>query len=131
MQALNELTPEMLVRFTQIDYDREMAFIAVVERDARQVEVGVARYISNPDGTSCEFAIVVADEWHHRGIGTRLLTALIETAQNRGFEVIEGEVLSSNAPMLELVKSLGFSVRCCPEDPSVQLVHKELQTPRQ
>ena len=63
MQTLDELTPSMLARFTQIDYDREMAIIAVISQaDGTEVEVGVCRYVTNPDGKSCEFAIVVADE---------------------------------------------------------------------
>ena len=63
MQALHELTPQMLVRFTQIDYDREMALIAVTQQTGEEREIAVARYITNPDATSCEFAIVVGDEW--------------------------------------------------------------------
>lgn len=64
MTFIDELTPEMVSRFTQIDYDREMALIALAEpRDRGQEEVGVARYVAEPDGRSCEFAIVVADRW--------------------------------------------------------------------
>ena len=76
MHALTELTPGMLARFTQIDYDREMALIAVVKQNEHDIEIGVARYIINADGTSCEFAIVVADEWRHRGIAGHLMDKL-------------------------------------------------------
>jgi len=70
MQAVQELTPEMLVRFTRLDYDRAMALVAQVRRDdnRRQI-IGVARYSINPDQQSCEFALVVSDHWHQHGIG--------------------------------------------------------------
>jgi len=69
MTTLNELPPPMLARLTQIDYDREMAFIAVTtDKDGKEIELGVARYAVNPDGESCEFAIVVDDEWQGRGL---------------------------------------------------------------
>lgn len=125
-QTLNALTPEMLIRFTQIDYDREMAFIAVTRKDGKEVEIGVARYITNPDGESCEFALVVADAWHGKGIGTRLMEQLMNTAHARGLRRMEGEVFTSNQAMLKLVQRLGFSVRPDPEDPQIQLVTRYL-----
>jgi len=136
MQSLQELTPTMLVRFTQIDYDREMALIAVLgnrseaDRTAPEAgdetEIGVARYTINPDGQSCEFALVVADEWRRRGIGSRLMSSLIEIARARGLKTMEGEVLSGNAEMLGLVSRLGFSVQTSADDPSVRLVQRPL-----
>jgi acetyltransferase len=126
MQAIKELTPEMLVRFTQIDYDREMALIAVVEEDGRDVEVGVARYMSRPGGDSCEFAIVVADSWRDRGIGARLMRTLMQNARQRGLRLMEGDVLTANTRMLALMESLGFRIERDKEDPGVRLVTKVL-----
>jgi acetyltransferase len=126
MQALRELTPEMLVRFTQIDYDRELALIAVVMQDGSEREVAVTRYGMNPDGESCEFAIVVADAWQGKGIATRLLTLLMEAAKARGFRLMEGEVLAENVPMLNLVKRLGFSAQPIADSPSVYAVSRAL-----
>lgn len=114
MQSLQELTPEMLLRFTQIDYDRELALVAITQQDGKEVEVAVTRYSMNPDGESCEFALVVADAWQRKGIGARLLTLLIEAARERGFRVMEGQVLAENAPMLALVKRYGFIVTRTP-----------------
>jgi acetyltransferase len=126
MQTLHELTPEMLVRFTQIDYDREMAFIAVVEQQGKELEIGVARYATNPDGNSCEFALVVDDEWQHKGIGTRLMKTLMTTAKARGFQIMEGEILADNQQMLKLMDLLEFSKSTTPEDPQIIKAVKEL-----
>ena len=86
-----------------------------------EIEVGVARYSMNPDGNSCEFALVVADEWQHKGIGTRLMQALISSARQQGFSLMEGEILTSNQPMQRLVESLGFTVTASLEEPSIRL----------
>jgi acetyltransferase len=126
MQAIKELTPEMLVRFTQIDYDREMALIGVVEQGEGDVQVGVARYMSRPGGESCEFAIVVADAWRARGIGARLMRALMQNARDRGLRVMEGEVLTANTRMLVLMQSLGFWVATDRQDPGIKRVEKAL-----
>ena len=126
MQSVRELTPEMLIRFTQIDYDRELALIAVVQEGGKDMQIAVTRYGTNPDGESCEFAIVVADAWQHRGIGTRLLALLMEAARAKGFKLMEGEVLAENVPMLNLVRRLGFTVRQEPESPTVFAVSRTL-----
>lgn len=126
MQALRELTPQMLVWFTQIDYDREMALIAVTEIDGRETEIAVARYMTNPDGESCEFAIVVADEWHKKGIGSQLIASLVQIARSRGFHIIMGEVMASNRPMLELAQAHGFSITRSEDESRVEIIRKEL-----
>jgi acetyltransferase len=115
MNAMRELTPAMLIRFTQIDYDREMAFVAVHEAGGLEEEIGVARYVTSPDGQSCEFAIVVADAWHSKGLGRRMLERLIEVARWRRLRTMVGHVLSSNQPMLDLCVSLGFRIEDHPD----------------
>lgn len=109
-QGLQELTPEMLVRFTQIDYDREMAFVALTEDSNMPNELGVGRYSVNPDGHSVEFAIVVADDCQRLGIGSKLMKTLMQTAKAKGMLSFEAEVLKDNEPTLEMVKKLGFSI---------------------
>ena len=126
MQGLNELTQEMLIRFTQLDYHRELALIAVLEDGPDETELGVARYIMNPDGKSCEFALVVADEWQGKGIGSKLMTELMAAARQRGFEVIIGEVLATNSNMLDMMKNLGFTIRTSRDDTSIREVTKQL-----
>ncbi|MCB1898912.1 bifunctional acetate--CoA ligase family protein/GNAT family N-acetyltransferase [Cognatazoarcus halotolerans] len=121
MNTMRELPPAMVTRLTQIDYDREMAFVAIIDQDGVETEIGVCRYAVNPDGESCEFAIVVADEWAHRGLARKLMGVLIETARDRGLGYMNGVFLSNNERMLKFVKGLGFVLSNDPEDNSVKL----------
>jgi len=129
MQAMQELTPEMVVRFTQIDYDREMAFVAVADdnRGSLPKELGVGRYLMNPDGQSVEFALVVSDGCQRMGIGTRIMKALMQSAKSKGVSFFEGEVLAVNSPMLALTKKLGFTTSAVPDDIEVVRVVKDLR----
>ncbi|KAB7627581.1 GNAT family N-acetyltransferase [Alkalilimnicola sp. S0819] len=127
MEHLAELSADMLVRFTQIDYDREMALVATtVDEQGEERQIGVSRYVTDPDGLSCEFALAVADDWQGKGIGTRLMKALMEQARSRGLQRIHGEVLTSNVRMLGLMRRLGFSSRRSAEDYTVSLVSRDL-----
>ena len=111
MQSLKELTPVMLARFTQIDYNREMALIAVVNEGVEDAHViGVARYETNPDQRSCEFALTVADSAQHQGIGQELMRRLMAVARRRNIEIMEGEVLVNNRRMQSLCTRLGFHI---------------------
>lgn len=125
MDALRELTPKMLARFTQIDYDREMALIATVERDGMEVELGVCRYVINPDGDSCEFAIAIADDQQGRGLGRYMMVQLIAAARARGLQRMIGHVRGSNHGMLSLCQSLGFVVT---EDPGDAMMKRAMLT---
>ena len=120
MQAIDELSPQMLARFTQIDYSREMGLISVVhDVEQREKQIGVARYSINPDGRSCEFAIVVADEWQRQGIAHLLMQQLLAAARSHGLQLMEGDVLSTNNDMLTLAAKLGFNISTSGEDPDV------------
>jgi acetyltransferase len=126
MASLKELSREMLVRFTQIDYDREMALIALTERGGRTVQLGVARYTIALDGEGCEFAIVVADEVQGTGLGSHLLGVLMEAARDRGLREMIGETMSTNDPMRSLAERMGFRVRTSKDDPTILLMHRRL-----
>lgn len=119
MYTLQQLTAETLSRFTQIDYDREMALIAVVDDNGTERQIGVTRYATLPDQTTCEFAIVVADDWRNKGIARQLLRALIEAARYRRYRRMRGVVLTENRRMLAFAKSLGFSAETSSEDPGL------------
>jgi acetyltransferase len=120
MNTLRELSVAQLVRLTQIDYDREMAFVAMSDIDGRETEIGVARYATNPDGESCEFAIVVADDWQGKGLARRLMGVIIDTARSRGLKYMNGDFLGENRRMIQFVTSLGFVVSPHPEDPGLK-----------
>ena len=115
---ISELTPPMLARFTQVDYDRELALVAVVDVATKPSFIGVARYIANPDRTSAEFAVVVGDAWQRRGIARVLMRGLIVCAKRRGFERLRGTILHENEPMLAFVRALGFVLEDDPADPA-------------
>jgi acetyltransferase len=124
MYVLKELTPDMLARFTQIDYDRELALIALADAEGASgaEQVGVAQYIVDASGRECEFAIVVADRWQGRGVATRLLRELIEAARTRRLERMHGVVLRENANMLKLARELGFEQQVHPEDAKLAMI---------
>jgi acetyltransferase len=123
---LRELTTERLVRFTQIDYDREIAFVAI-DASGEQEEIrGVARYTRMPDGFSCEFGVVIEDAWQGRGLGHALMTALEETARSRGLTEIVGFVLKDNPGMGKLMRGRGYIATAAPDDEGVRRYVKRL-----
>jgi acetyltransferase len=122
MNSIHELSLEMLVRFTQIDYHNEMALVAIYQGSDGEEEIGVARYMTNPDKKTCEFAIVVSDKWQGKGIARLLMQKLIEIARNRGLEIMEGQVLANNFRMLELMLSLNFQINKDSEDSGIKQV---------
>lgn len=131
VSSMAELPPAMLARFTLIDYDREMALCAVVEEETvdadgtkhvRERIIGVSRYITNPDQTSCEFSLVVDDAFAGQGLGSRLMLSIMDVAREKGLQEIIGLVLTNNEGMLRLMRSLGFTVRAYPDDPDFRLV---------
>jgi acetyltransferase len=126
MSSIQELTETMLVRFTQIDYSREMALIAVTIEHDREVEIGVARYAINPDGGTCEFALVVADRLQGKGLGQKLMVELMDAARANGLSEIEGEVLANNHNMLRLMTRLGFEIKASDDDPTVMKVRRAI-----
>jgi acetyltransferase len=126
MNSVQELSQSMLIHFTQIDYSREMALLAVAEEQDKEVELGVARYAINPDGESCEFSLVVADSMRGKGLGNKLMVALMDAARSNGLKSMEGEVLKDNASMLKLMKRLGFNVETSPEDDGIKTARKVL-----
>jgi acetyltransferase len=116
MNTIREVSPAQLIRLTQIDYDREMAFVATIDELGAEKEIGVVRYATNPDGESCEFAIVVADDWQGKGLARRLMGTLIDTARGSGLRYMHGDFLAENSRMLAFVASLGFVLSAHPED---------------
>jgi acetyltransferase len=119
---LKALSPEMLVRFTQIDYDREIALVALSDDPETEQMLGVARIVGDPDGKKGEFAVVVGDPWHGKGIGSSLLQYCLSIAERRGFQTIQGVVLRENQSMLALGKKCGFEMKRLPDGGEFELV---------
>jgi len=99
-----------LVRFCNIDYDREMAIVAEVKQGEKSREIGVGRLIAEPDHKRGEFAVVIADQYQGRGLGRKLLDMLIDIAEDKRLESIYGVILKDNRTMLALCKEMGFTL---------------------
>ncbi|MBF0259751.1 MAG: GNAT family N-acetyltransferase [Desulfamplus sp.] len=108
---LKQLSQSMLIRLTQIDYDREIALVALIGEGDEQIMAGVARVIFEPDGKNGEFSVVLADKWHGKGIGASLLKQCLSFAAKKGLERVWGIVLAENRQMLKLAKKLGFKAK--------------------
>jgi acetyltransferase len=118
---LKNLPHNMLARFTQIDYDREIALVAVHGKDGQEQMLGVSRIIPLRDMKSAEFAVLVGDPWHGKGIGAELLMRCLKIARERGIENVCGEVLAENTQMLRLGKKLGFHARSIPQSTEFEM----------
>ncbi len=121
---MRELPPAQIARLTQIDYDREMAFIAVERHsDGPDRTVGVARLVREPradgGGDVGEFAIIVGPSWKGRGLARHLMERLIGWARDHGIATVVGQVLAENAPMLGFVRALGFTIHRVPGEEDV------------
>ncbi len=111
-----------LARYTQIDYEREMAFI-VTRNDAehKPQTLGVARVVTDPDNITAEFGIVVRSDLKGKGLGSLLLKKLVDYCRARGTAQIIGHVLADNARMLALAEKFGFRQESTPEQGEVQV----------
>ena len=110
-QIIKDLPHDALVRFCNIDYDREIAFIAEIKEGDHKKEIGVARLILEPNKTHGEFAVVVADEYQAQALGIKLVDMLIGFAREKGVETIYGIIMPENVKMIHLCEKLGFSTR--------------------
>jgi acetyltransferase len=118
--ARPELSHKFLARLTQIDYAREMAFVAVAEATGELL--GVIRFVADPDYVQGEYAILVRSDLKGRGLGWRLMQHLISYARTEKIEQLYGCVLAENTTMLRMCRELGFSVEPEPEDAAVRRV---------
>ena len=124
--TIKDLSKKDLEKYTNPDSRNAVALIVLHSGEAGEEEIGVARYAIDPDGVSGEFAIVVADAWQKRGIGTRLMKALIRHLKASGVKRISGSVLKSNAAMRKFAKQMDFAETDISDDPSILLVTKQL-----
>jgi acetyltransferase len=120
--AMREMSKQQTVRLTHVDYDREIAFVAVRDGDT----VGVARLALEPGENTGEFAVIVQADMKGRGLASELMRCLLAWGRARGLSAIVGQVLADNAPMLAFVRHFGFSARHMADDPGVMEVRLAL-----
>ena len=119
---LRQLPHKMLARFTQIDYDREIALVAIQESEDAEIMLGVARFIVERNLKNAEFSVVVCDRWQGKGIGAELLKRCLNIAKEYNIERVWGTVLAENTQMLALGRKLGFKIEKVPEANEYELV---------
>ena len=116
----------MIERFTQIDYGRELALVAIVGHDGDDKIVGVARITPTTIPERCEFAIVVEEVMQGTGLARALMQRIIEAARQRGYREIEGAVLRENPRMLKFCEAMGFTILPNPDDPGERIAQRNL-----
>jgi len=119
---MNEPSDDLLHCLTDVDYEHDMAFIALVHRDGETQEIGVSRFGTSIDGRSCECAVTVSDAWRHRGLATVLMRHLVDYARARGIRKMVSFDSAQNVEMRELAQFLGFERKPDPRD-ATMVVH--------
>jgi acetyltransferase len=114
----------MLRRLTQLDYDRDMAFVLLREADGALVAVG--RLSRDPDRSKAEYALLVRTDLQGKGLGWLLLQEIVAYARAERIGRVEGLVLEENAAMLKMCREFGFSVAPHPDEPGVAIVSLDL-----
>ena len=110
-KQIGEISHEMLIRYTQIDYDREIAIVALLEEKGKRKMIGVVRLIANPASGDAEFALVVADPWQNQGLGGKFLDLITKIARDRDMKMIYGKFLKDNSVMEKMFKDRNFEIR--------------------
>jgi GNAT superfamily N-acetyltransferase len=126
LAPVRDLAPELVKRFTNIDYASHLALLAEVFSAGRETVVAEARYARGETPSVAEFAVSVAADWQGRGLASLLLAKLMRRAAGAGIERVVGETLATNAAMLHLAREAGFTTRPSPDVRGVVLLEKEL-----
>jgi acetyltransferase len=117
---MGKLPHNLAARLTQIDYDRQMAFLAFgTDAEGKQEGLGVVRIAADPDNKRAEYAVTVRSDIKGAGLGYVLMQTIIDYARNRGIGEIYGVVLRENERMLAMCREMGFTLRGVPEDPTL------------
>jgi acetyltransferase len=126
MHTMREPSDAFISQPIDVDFHREMALVAVIGEPSNETFIGVARYAADEHMLDCEFAVVVADAWQCRGVGTALLKLLIQYAADHGFRSLYGNVLANNQRMIDLLEWLGFEVEARQETTTTVRVSRRL-----
>lgn len=114
--GLGKPTEQMLDQLTNVDHEQHEAFIALIDTDSGPKEIGVSRYVQDPDGMACECAVTVADEWQRDGLGTLLMNRLIESARSHGIGRIYSIDSAENFKIRDVARAMGFECHTDPND---------------
>jgi len=117
-----KVSDDLIRRMTDLDYERDMAFVVLRDDAGDAREIGVARFCVAKDGESCECAVTVSDEWQHKGVGTLLMRRLIDVARQRGIKRMISIDMAGNMAMRSLAESLGFD-RTIKDDYPSEVMH--------
>lgn len=124
MTPMRHLPPDLIKRFTNIDYAHHLALVAELFEDDRETVVAEARYVRGSDPSVAEFAVSVADQWQGQGLASRLLGTLLCRASTAGVQLMVGETLATNEKMIHLARKAGFTVKHSPDVRGVMLLEK-------
>lgn len=120
--AIREVSSNLLDHLMDVDYQRKMAYVALVFRGGEVIEVGISRYAASNDSTQCEFAVTIADGWQDQGLDELLMCHLIDAARENGFKRMFSIDAVANVRMRRLARAMGFTCKRDPQDAS-QLIH--------
>jgi acetyltransferase len=126
--SLRGFLPGEVKRLTVLDPAHDAALVATIKVQGKARIIGVARYVGEPEGITCDIAVVIADAWQHHGLGHALLAGVLKVARARGFGAATGVVLATNYGMQRLALKLGFTLHRDPHDPTVLGLYKLLHT---
>jgi acetyltransferase len=129
MCAISEPSENLISSLVHVDYERSMAFVAVLGEDSEERIIGVARYAADPGSFDCEFAVTISDSWQSRGIGTTLMRLLFDYAREHGMRRIYGRILASNTHMLDLARWVGLTIDPRINDDNTVAAWFDLQAP--
>jgi acetyltransferase len=113
-QMIKEITHEMLVRFCNIDYDRDIAIVAEIKEDGKRRMVGIGRIMREHDLKLGEIGVLVHDDFQEKGLGYKLTEMLIRIAKEKGIEELRGIALTENARILRMVREFNFTKEYLP-----------------
>jgi acetyltransferase len=128
MYTVREPSSAFIDQMVQVDFQHSMAFVAIADQAEEENIIGVARYATSADDSGCEFAIVVADLWQSRGVGSALARRLIDHAQEQGVLSLRARISATNSRMVAFAHRLGFTTRLAPGDST--LLYADLALPR-
>jgi acetyltransferase len=106
-----QVTHDLLLRFTQIDYDREIAIVGEITVNKQKKFIGVVRLISDPANTSAEFTVIVADPWQNKGLGNKFVDYILHVAKERGVKKVTTKLFKDNVVYYRMLEKLGFTFR--------------------